>query len=335
MLRSKNDKQQKEELMSINRWVAVVAVAVVLATGLGVRSVAQEGGSGLQISPTRREISILPGEIKTVTFQIKNVTTAATTVSVNLNDFEPEGDSGNPKIIVDSEERLPSSLEPFLDPIDDISLNAGETKEVNIELEAPRDIPAGAYYGAIRFTAQPKESQEDRQLTLNASVAPLILVEVSGDITEQIQINSIKAFRGDKSGSFFLNVPEQLGIEIKNTGTGFSRPFGRIAINDIRGKEVYSYEVNNKDPRGNVLPNSTRVFKDELKNVNRPGRYTAVANVSHGTGGQLITVQSSFWYIPAWLLATIVVVLLGLAAGGYAFYKTKFGGPIRPKKSRK
>lgn len=322
--------------MSLLRRLALyMGVLFYLATFsfVGLQNVvAQQGtGNGLQITPTRTELQINPGEQKTFNITVKNVTQADVRTEVSLNDFESDGVSGEPKIIVDPKaERPSSSLEPFIKGLQDFTLKAGESKVVTLTIDAPGDAPAGAYYGAVRFTTAPlteEDNNEDRQVTLTASVASLVLVEVSGDITEQIQLRSTKVERrvndGYKAGSFFMNPPSHLAIEVKNNGNSFSRPFGRVTINK-GSKEVYSYEINDKDPRGNILPKSVRVFRDEIKNVSSFGRYTANISVSHGTGGEILTQKVSFWYVPAWVIAVIVLLLVAIAVAGYFVYKKKF-----------
>lgn len=319
--------------MRFKLWMPVLAGLIVVLAAFNMSARAQDGGSGLQVIDPRQQVSISPGEVKTVTIQVKNVTTAATNVNVSLNDFEPDGATGNPKIRVDTQERLPSSIQPFIKSLEDFTLAPGETKVVKIELNAPGDIPAGAYYGAIRFTATPKDGDKsDRQLTLNASVASLVLVEVPGNITEQIQLRSVKVGTKTndkfKAGSFFMQPPNALAVEIKNTGNGFSKPFGRVSVNK-GNKEVYGYELNNKDPRGIILPNSVRSFQDEIKDVKSPGHYTVTASISHGSGGEVINYNTSFWYIPLYVVLAGLGLLVALAAGGYVFYRKKFAGSRR------
>lgn len=279
---------------------------------------AQEpGGSGLQISPTRTELTISPGELKSVTLTIKNVTSGDIVARAFLNDFESDNLTGEPKISVNTTERGEHSLEPFIKGLTDVELKAGESKEVTVTLDAPGDIPPGAYYGAIRFAAVPKgqaETTDERQVSLTASVASLVLVEVTGNITEQIQVRGVRVEQNGTASTFFTKVPHQVAVEIKNIGNGFAKPFGRVTVTNMRGKEVFAYELNNKDPRGNVLPDSTRIFKDDIKNVNRPGRYTVVASVSHGSGGEVLIVRTSFWYVPLWLILVILLVIGAVVA---------------------
>lgn len=318
-------------MSSIRR--SLLTVGVILATIMPLAKVAAqepEGGSGLQISPIRHRLTMLPGESKTISIIVKNVTQGKLVAKVGLNDFESDGESGEPKILIDPKERTPNSLEKFISGFADIELKSNESKEAKLTLTAPDKTPAGAYYGAVRFTAIPEgANDDDRKVTLNASVASLVLVEVSGDITESIQLLSVKATKGKNAGSFFFTAPDQGAVSVKNTGNGFSQPFGRVSVTGMNNKEVFSYELNNKDPRGNILPDSTRVFRDEIKNIKNPGRYKITANISHGTGGQVLTIQSTFWYVPIWLLITILALIVGLIVLAYVFYRTRLNRQLR------
>ncbi len=117
-----------------------------------------------------------------------------------------------------------------------------------------------------------------------------------------------------------------MSVVIKNTGNGFSKPFGRVSIN--RGnKEVQGYEFNNSDPKGNVLPASTREFEDSLKGMKMPGRYTVAAQIAHGSKGEVLIASTSFWYLPTWSLVALGVVTgLALLAAVWFLVRGKIGG---------
>ncbi len=104
-------------------------------------------------------------------------------------------------------------------------------------------------------------------------------------------------------------------MTVKNVGNSFLKPFGKVTVKNMSGKEVYSYEINNTDPRGNVLPNTERAFTDELKNIGSFGRYTIVSGVTYGDGGEILTQESTFWVIPFWFVAVAVVILVLIIAG--------------------
>jgi hypothetical protein len=213
-------------------------------------------------------------------------------------------------------------------------LAPGEDKNLTYTISIPSDAPAGAYYGAITYRAVPANQvgPENGQVALTANVASLVLVEVPGDITEKIQITSVKALQDGKSGSVFSKAPTKSAITIKNLGNSFAKPFGTVSVTNMSGKQVYSYEINNSTPRSNVLPKTSRAFTDDVKNIKKPGRYTITANISFGSGGEVITQKVSFWVIPVWLIAVIAILLIGIVVGTYTLYRRQYGSHSAKKK---
>lgn len=319
--------------MSITR-PALLLVAFAFLANLALPVVSaqnanqQGGGSGLQLSPTRSELTAQPGEQKTFSLILKNVTANDVTARVFLNDFESDGSSGTPQIIVDETKGpTPYSLKNMIKDLKDVDLKAGETKEVKQQIDVPANTAPGAYFGALRYAAVPKGQQlndSQRQVALTASVAHLVFVEVPGDINQQIQVEKAEVQRDGKGGSLFFKAPQKAAVTIKNKGNGFSRPFGRVTINNASNKEVSGYDINNTDPKGIVLPNSSRTFTDDIKNIKTPGKYSIVAAVAYGNGGEVVNYKASFWYLPVWFIAVLLVLIAAAAVGGYLLYRRRF-----------
>lgn len=292
--------------------VSLVLVFVVTAIGLA-QEPAQDPASGLQISPTRSELTIEQGKAGTVEMSIKNITAGDIIAKPEINDFEADNDTGSPRLITDQSEPTANSIQNFISDIGDIRLKSDETRNLKINVSVPKDQPAGGYFGVIRFKAFPisnVDDNPDQAVSLTASVGHIVLVEVPGEITERITLLSLRAEKGGQPGSIFADAPDKLGLEIKNEGNGFAKPFGTVNVEDFGGNEVYRYEINNTQPRGNVLPNSTRIFRDEIKNISSAfGRYTATASVSYGSGGEVLMIKSTFWIIPLWLRILAIIVV--------------------------
>jgi Bacterial protein of unknown function (DUF916) len=307
---------------------------------------AQQGGNGLQLSPTRTDITASPGEVKPVNITIKNVTQVDFDVKTVINDFESDGESGAPKFLVDSNDRTPYSISSMVDGLSDVSLKAGETKEVKLTLDVPANVAPGAYYGAVRFSVAPKSGATDaeRQIALNASVAHLVFLEVPGDVVQQISIDSLKFVASgvnEKERTIFFNKkPEIARVKVENLGNGLSRPFGTVTVTGPFKKQTASMEVNDRETRSVVLPKSTRVYtvpEDAAKNpsalgVKLPGRYSVTASIAYGNGGEVVNYSASFWYLPFWFLITLFVLVVVLIVGGYVVYRKYFGAKALTRK---
>ena len=308
-------------------------------------------GSGLRVSPTRSEIVLKAGESKEVTQTVRNVTQSPITVQPSLNDFESDGVTGQPKLVGDPDEVSINSLREFVTLPGDFDLQPDEEKELTVAVLVPVNASPGAYFGSVLYRAAPVGGQNDGQVALVASVGSLILLEVPGDITEQIEITDVSAYVDDSSGSLFTQKPNKIGVTISNLGNGFSRPFGKVSVSDWRGNNVFEYELNTVDRRSNVLPRSTRLFSQEFMDVEEksvngqvqqdktspvkwPGKYTITGNLSHGTTGEVFTVSSTFWYIPAWLIAILAVLLLVIIGSAHFMYRKHIKGG-KPKRRRR
>lgn len=309
--------------------VGLVFAASVIVGVTRVHAQQNAGGSGLSISPTRTELRIERGKSDQVKVSIRNVTKGAIVAKPFVADFEADNETGEPKLLTDQNKHNSASIYSFVKGLADVPLNPGESKDLTYSVNIPGDASAGAYYGAITYRAVPASQAAAEgnggEVALTANVASLVLVEVPGDITEKIQITSLKALQNGKGGSLFAHAPTKAAITIKNLGNSFAKPFGTVTVNNMSGKQIYSYEINNSTPRSNILPKTSRVFTDDIKNISKPGRYTITASISFGSGGEVITQKASFWYIPTWLLIVLLVLVVGIVVGTYLLYRRQYG----------
>ena len=320
--------------------VAAVLVFSLLAFNTALAQETQQGGSGLQISPTRTEMSVLPGEQKTFKISIKNITPGVIIAKAFVNDFESDNESGTPQILVDPKAKSDRSIKNFVSNVQDAELQPNETKDINVIVNVPTDTAPGAYYGAIRFAAIPKGrnvEDEARKISLTASVASLALIQVPGQVQEGMTIDKLEPQKDGKGGTFFLSAPDKLLTRITNTGNSFVQPFGKVSVTK-NGKEVYGYEFNfsnsdgQKAVRGTILPKSSRNFVDDLKNISGLGKYEVVSSLSFKQGGEVVISKKTFYVVPLWFIITVValIVLIVLAvlyarrrSGGASFSKKK------------
>ncbi|MBX4201629.1 hypothetical protein KW803_01905 [Candidatus Saccharibacteria bacterium] len=304
--------------------LAVFSLVLLIAAPLVVNAQTTTGtttGSGLSISPTISEFTLKPGASANVTITLKNITVDKVVAKGVVNDFTADNATGNPKILTNSTTPSPNSIQNFVYNLDDVPLARGQQKNVILGLQIPAGTTPGAYYGIIRYTAVPAGTVAPGpgQVALTASVGTIVLITVPGNIREQVQVAGLHVYRDDREGTVFLNPPNKIGIEIKNFGNGFVRPFGTVEVHNMFNKTITTYQFNNPKQLGNILPNSSRIFTQNIKGINQPGRYTVTSSVSYGSGSQVLTLTKDFWYIPLWLLIIIAVVLLSLI---YLIYRT-------------
>jgi hypothetical protein len=309
-------------------FIAFVAVMslIGLTSFTGVLAQDQPIGSGLSISPTRTDLVVNEGSSAELNISIKNVTGGNIIARAFINDFEPDGVTGEPRLITEEGVRSAASIRDFVIGLDDVPLGIDETKDIAMTVDIPAGASPGAYFGVIRYQAVPvdeegNETTDPGQVALTASVGSIVLVEVPGDIRSQIEIKNLSAYVGDDRGTIFTKQPTHLGIEIENLGNGFARPLGKIRLENMFGSEIVNYEVNNTNPRGVVIPDSTRVFRDEVSGISTPGRYTISADISPTNGGEVYSVSSTFWYLPTWFLLVTLGVVIAIVGLAYYLYR--------------
>lgn len=272
---------------------------------------AGNAGNGIKISPVHSDLTIKPGSSVTVDVYVTNVTAQTATYQIVGNDFIASGDeSGNPALILEPDKSAPAhGLKQFIAPISNITVKPNEQKDVKVIVSIPANAPPGGYYGAIRVLPADVDLKNNT-LSLSASVASLILVRVPGDLKEQVSIASLDARVDDHVHSIFTSKKGINGvIRFQNEGNVQEQPFGKLTVKDIRGKIVYSAEVNDTDPRGNVLPDSIRKFSVPLKNLSSLGKYTMEGNFGYASG-QTLSASSTFYVIPIPVIVITLILLV-------------------------
>jgi hypothetical protein len=313
-------------MMNIAKRLSILALGAGLFfnifSGLASAATNTAPGSGLSISPLHNQFTLDPGQTASLQINVKNITNNAVLAKAYVNDFKSDNNTGNPVIITDPNKQLPTSIKKFVH-VQDVQLAVGEKKQVTVPVSIPADATPGAYYGIIRFRAIPAGSQTpaEGEVSLSASVGTIVLIQVKGNLKESAQLSALKVYSGNSSGTFFFKKPNKASVEINNLGNSFIQPFGKVALNNMGGKTIYSYELNNTNPRSTVLPGSKRNFIDPLKNINKPGRYTISASIALGDGSDVLVSQKTFWYITGWMLATVFIVLAVIAAATFIAYR--------------
>lgn len=318
------------------------AALVVLASILTVAPVgAQSSGSssGLSITPKKNYV-IEPGKTVTDKLRVGNLDKDANlNVSLRMIDFSYTNQTGTPKLFIgDNTPQTTWSLKPFTKLPDTTLVPHGETREIQYTISIPKNQGAGSYYSAIQYQTT---SPDGGNVNLSASGVTLVFVSVPGIVNEDMQLQKFGSWNspdGGTTGSFaYINTngpPTYMAFSLKNNGNVAESPAGSIVLKNIFGKEVKTIE--NINPNGSLaLIGQTRLFTTCIKMASEqvdfqgssttkskcvksglsPGRYTAELSAFYGQNGNKtkeITAVATFWYLPWWLIAIIIVVLAAL-----------------------
>ncbi len=297
---------------------AITLLSASLLVPVAAQTNDNKSANGYQISPVRSEFTIEKGKSDTLTISIQNPSDVPASAKAIVNNFvASEDESGTPRLILaDNAEPPKNNFKTLISDIPDVQLAAKERKDVPVKITIPADAHSGGYYGAIRFV--PSNPTQESTVGLTASVGTIVLVTVPGDLNLKLDLVQLSAAQNGKAKSFFTSGDVDILTRLKNDGDIHLKPFGRVTVKSMFGKTVSSYEFNNTEPRANILPGSIRKFDDKLGKLKLLGRYTIESNLGYSSGGgDLITSKASFWYVPAWAIVVLVVLVLAIIGGIY------------------
>ena len=318
----REDSMAKRTQFSLGTAV-IAAGLLVMSLGTSLAHAATQttsAGNAIKVAPVRTDLTIQPGDSRQLSITLQNLTSTSIEYQAIINDFvAARGEVGQPALILDANKYAPShSLKRYIAAIPNLTVGGGQSKDVTVSITIPKDAAAGGYYGAVRFTPA-GSADPTKNVTLSASVGSLILVKVPGDIKENVTLESIdvRTSTAASSGSSFFTSSKNLYAvaRFKNTGNVHEQPFGKIVLK--RGNKVLqTIEINNTDPRGNVLPDSIRRFGVKLDKIGLWGRYTVDGNFGYGSSGQLVSGSTSFFVLPLafilWSVATLAIIVLAI-----------------------
>lgn len=292
-------------------------------------------GINLTVSPVFLSLITDPGKNISTSIRVQNNNNETEYLRLELARFVPVAD-GNP-VIADVEKEDEFAKWISFSPSEFVLL-PNESKNVKVSIDPSDDAALGYYYAIVVDRIQ--EAGDEKSPVVAGSPAIPVLLEVrSPNASREVQILD---FKTDKA--IYEYLPTEFEIKLKNTGNIHSSPIGDIFIDSGDDKDIAIIQVNGG--KGNVLPQSTRVFKatwedgfavrvpkmndgqvvkdkdgkatyetkyDFTKaNKFRIGKYTANLLLIYDNGERDIPLEAkvSFWIIPWKILLIATGILL-------------------------
>lgn len=297
---------------------------------------AGSAGQGLEISPPVIELAADPGQNVTATIRVRNVTKGELIAKGKADDFSAgTSEDGQPKLLLDETGATRFSLKYWVQGVPDLRLAPQELKTTKITIAVPKNAEPGGHFGVVRFTAVPPEL-EGTGVALSASVGTLVLMKVSGAITEKVSLAEFSTFenipgKDPRKTKFFEHGPVQFLVRLRNEGSVHEKVVGNIIVKNMFGKVSATVPVNDKG--GNVLPDSVRRFESELNKKLLFGYYSAELAMNYSNGKTLGS-KLGFWVVP-WKL--LILVFVGIVVLGWLLKKgvTRYNDHIISKAHRR
>lgn len=303
-----------------------------LITTLLTPAIALGEGEGIKISPVRVEDLVVPGQILQRMIKVTNNSNNAKRLYPYIKDFTADGEEGAAKLLAPGEGDETSMASWIKIDAEGADFLPNEEKEMPFTIEVPENIGPGGYYGAIVFGTQaPKVQGEGAErgaaIAIAQQTGALVLIQVAGDALEEAEV---REYSTDKD---FYPTPFDVKfmIRIENKGNVHVKPYGKIEITNMFGKQAGTLYINEKG--ANILPHSIRRFQSEWKGDLGFGRYKAMLILSYGTpanqggkGMQSIIQDVYFWVFPWKIIIPAflgIIFLVALIVLFLKFYKSR------------
>lgn len=259
------------------------------------------------VGPGKIELSLLPGQSRTIELVVSNRMGDERIFSIAVEDVRG---SENPEqtVVLLGDGRGPHSVRDYLSFTEtQFVLPHARRARVPVTVSVPADAEPGGYYGSVLLTTTSNRTDLDNGMGARGAAAVvsrigvLFFITVPGDVEKDGALESF-SLRGDQQ--FFLKGPIAFQMLFRNSGNVHLNPFGQIEIRNILGRTVDRVVV---EPWF-ALPDSLRLREVIWEQNGLIGRYTAVASVNRGYDGIVETAEVTFWVVP--------VVPIALAFGG-------------------
>lgn len=342
--------------------IAAIAVLVVSAT-LSAQPASAKSAS-LSIVP-KKNYTIEPGKTANDTLTVRNLDAKEPLeLTLRVVDFTFTNDGGAPQLMLKDDAPLTTwSLKPFLTLPETVTIPPKSSKTLDMSVSIPAGHGAGSYYSAIVYSSGAPGAGGN--VGLNASGVTLVFTTIPGKVNEDLKLERFGAYNAATSdkeaGYVFVTTkePEVMAYTLKNNGNVTESPVGSITIKNMFGQ---SRTINNVNPSESLaLIGQSRTFtsciklKSEEVNFNGsksestsctspglwPGYYSATLDLFYGQNGnrtQEIGGKASFWYLPAWFIFIVLILLLAVAYVVWRIVRAvrgKLYGTQKKKSSRK
>jgi hypothetical protein len=260
------------------------------------------------VGPGKVELTLKPGESKTIDMFVANRTGDDRTFKMSVEDAEGSQNTEQPVVLL-GDKHGPYSLKDYISiPQTTFDLTQAKQAVVPVTITIPKDAEPGGLYGSVLVQTVAVKGVPGNtggtvpQSPIIARVGTLFFITVPGDVETSGQLKDFSTIPKQK---WFQSGPIHFQVLFENTGRIHLTPYGELHIKNMLGEEVGMVQL---DPWF-ALPGSLRLREVIWERSYLFGRYTATVQVNRGYGDKVDTMSYTFWVLP-WKL--IALGLVGL-----------------------
>lgn len=258
--------------------------------------------------PARQEITLNPGETRSVPVAFYNRALNPTFGSLGVIDFIVKGNQNSPIFLEKTPVSTRYSASSWIQlPFTQVSLPAQDRTIIYLSVTAPKEALPGGHYASIYFETNPVGQPEGQRVTaVSQRINSLIYIKIPGDIKELAGITQFLSKKFREYG------PIDVETHIVNNGYIHLQPKGKIVLKNLFGMSIQEQALDEK----NIFPDAISIFTNSLGQKWMFGQYTVVLNATYGEHNKSLFASRTVFVFP-WkitlvvLLATIILFLIG------------------------
>ncbi len=258
----------------------------------------------LNISPSILSTNIVGGKTTTKYITIENFSSLAIPVGMEIKNYTLD-ENGSPQFFDTFIEYGAKDLIEL--DTKNIILEAGESREIEIQLNIPSKTPIGSHFATILFKPiLPPNYFGAGSTHVIPYIGAVVIINVGNqDYASISNIFDIREFK-PKAQSSSATKSLLLTAKMKNNDLFYHKPRGKIEIFDFFNRKVDEIELQEQT----VLPGRVRnIEKTKEANSYLFGKYRAVLSISSENIN--LEEEKSFWIPPT--LFEIALIILSLA----------------------
>jgi len=296
--------------------IALIFVLALIPLFLVARVVKSQDVVKLAAIPPRVEDFYAdPGEAVTRQIKVRNMGDQVMSFKAKIVDFVVQNKEGTPLFLTEDidehENQWAMSGWTSVTP-NQFTLKPGETKVMDAVILVPDDALAGGHYAAVIYEPDEESVIGGSGAKITPSVATLLYLIVSGDITEDAFVSRMDVPKFSEFG------PIDIATEIENLSDIHIKPQASIKIYNLFNRLSTTLKLD----ENNIFPNRARIYKNTWDKKWLFGRFKAQLEGSYGTTGQALLATVYFWVIP-WRLILVVLLIIVLITLLTAYFKRK------------
>jgi hypothetical protein len=249
------------------------------------------------VGPGKADLTINPGESKTVMMTVTNRTGERRRFNLTREDTQGSKEIESTVMLL-GDDRGPYSLKDYISYASaSFELGHNERALVPVTVTIPQNAEPGGLYGSVlvdtvAIDAQPGDSMGTvPQSAIIARIGTLFFITIPGAADKQ---GSLLDFTTVPTKKFYQEGPVTFGLLFENTGGIHLAPYGELRIQNIFGEEIGFLEL---EPWF-VLPSATRLREVVWDRELLLGKYTATVYINRSYDNQIDERSYTFWVLP-------------------------------------